>query len=134
MELDLNELPKPCANSDHAGNPKKDAGLNGKTMNLFTQKSTQGWWACYKPDDPEVQVGKFNEHCVGFQCNPVLKWYAKPFKKRERSTTSFQVRTTSFWYVCTSSVLSNVQRKFQRDSTFRLFRFFVKIWFNQTSW
>lgn len=55
MELDLNELPKPCANSDHAGNPKKDAGLNGKTMNLFTQKSTQGWWACYKPGDPEVQ-------------------------------------------------------------------------------
>lgn len=56
LELDLNALAKPCANSDHCGNPKKDPGLNGKTLDLFTQKSTRGWWACYKPGVPEVQV------------------------------------------------------------------------------
>lgn len=50
MELNLNELAKPCANSDHCGNVKKDPGLNGKTLDLFAQKSTRGWWACFKPD------------------------------------------------------------------------------------
>ena len=56
LELNLNELAKPCANSDHCGNPKKDPGLNGKTLDLFVQKNTKGWWACYKPGVPEVQV------------------------------------------------------------------------------
>lgn len=56
LELDLNELAKPCADPDHCGNPKKDPGLNGKTMNIFAQKNTKGWWACYKPGAPEVQV------------------------------------------------------------------------------
>ena len=56
LELNLNELAKPCADPDHCGNPRKDPGLNGKTMDLFTQKSTKGWWACYKPGVPEPQV------------------------------------------------------------------------------
>lgn len=55
LELNLNELAKPCADPDHCGNPRKDPGLNGKTMDLFTQKSTKGWWACYKPGVPEPQ-------------------------------------------------------------------------------
>ncbi|KAL9983681.1 hypothetical protein ACROYT_G005897 [Oculina patagonica] len=60
MELNLNELSKPCANSDHCGNAKKDPALNGKTLDLFAQKSTRGWWACYKPDaeDPSKPTGK----------------------------------------------------------------------------
>lgn len=61
LELNLNELAKPCLDSDHCGNPSKDPGLNGKTLDLFTVKSTKGWWACFKPDaenpaEPTVSV------------------------------------------------------------------------------
>lgn len=49
-ELDLSELDKPCQNSDHCGNAKKDPGRNGETLDLFIQKSSRGWWACYKQD------------------------------------------------------------------------------------
>lgn len=106
LELNLNELAKPCANSDHCGNPKKDPGLNGKTLDLFVQKNTKGWWACYRPGVPEVQ-GKVEmtiEVLSGFEAaakpagqgredpnqNPVLEepnrpatsflWFTSPFK------------------------------------------------------
>lgn len=49
-ELDLSELDKPCQNSDHCGKEKKDPGLIGQTLDLFVQKSSRGWWACYKRD------------------------------------------------------------------------------------
>lgn len=106
LELDLNELAKPCADPDHCGNPKKDPGLNGKTMNIFAQKNTKGWWACYKPGAPEVQ-GKVEmtiEMLAGYEAaakpagqgredpnqHPVLEepnrpatsflWFTSPFK------------------------------------------------------
>jgi len=62
-ELDLSELDKPCQNSDHCGKEKKDPGLIGQTLDLFVQKSSRGWWACYKRDTtdpaaPPVCSGK----------------------------------------------------------------------------
>lgn len=106
LELDLTDLPKPCADPDHCGNAKKDPGLNGKTFNLFAQKSAQGWWACYRPGVPEVQ-GKVEmtlELLAGYEAaakpagqgrdepnqHPVLEepnrpatsflWFTSPFK------------------------------------------------------
>ena len=57
-ELDLSELDKPCQDSDHCGEEKKDPGLNGQTLDLFAQKSSRGWWACYKRDttDPDAPL------------------------------------------------------------------------------
>lgn len=62
-ELDLTELDKPCQNSDHCGKEKQDPAFSGQTLDLFVQKSSRGWWACYKrdtadPTAPPVCSGK----------------------------------------------------------------------------
>ncbi|XP_022792926.1 myoferlin-like isoform X1 [Stylophora pistillata] len=109
LELSLNELAKPCVDSDHCGNPKNDPGLSGKTLDLFTVKSTRGWWACYQPDaenpaDPTGKVEMTIELLAGWEAeakpagqgrdepnmHPVLPepdrpatsflWFTSPFK------------------------------------------------------
>ncbi|KAK3726942.1 hypothetical protein QZH41_014785, partial [Actinostola sp. cb2023] len=57
VELDLVKLPKPCGSSKRCGS-SRDPGKNGEHVDLFQQKSIQGWWACYQEgnDKPTGKV------------------------------------------------------------------------------
>ena len=54
-EFDLCKIPKPCNDSDKCGT-SRDPERKGEFINLFVQKSVQGWWACWKEGEEKPQV------------------------------------------------------------------------------
>jgi len=52
LELDLVKLAKPASSSRTCGG-RRDPGLKGENVDLFQQKSIQGWWACYQEGNEE---------------------------------------------------------------------------------